>query len=279
MLVVDNDSSDESLSEARRAGFETLEMSRNAGFGAACNAGLQAVDNEFVLICNPDVVPEHEAIERLVSALQRNPDAAIEGATFGGNFEGRRFARIPRHLASFLPRRLTEKEPLKRIDMRVEVDRSRCEVEVDYAVGAFILCRRQVVEDVGGFDERFFLYFEEADLALRLGEAGWKTFLVSKARVAHGQSASSDGLSRSALTPFRLHSAYWFYRKHHTRLYAECARVVLSLGVGTDRVYRRLSARPQVYGKGTALAAFKSLETLKSEQLVSPSPSVGDQAA
>jgi N-acetylglucosaminyl-diphospho-decaprenol L-rhamnosyltransferase len=259
MVLVDNDSRDGSPEVAAAVGFEVIETGRNDGFGAGCNAGLRAVDNEFILFCNPDVKPCPEAIAQLLGALERVPDAAIAGATFGEERPGRRFANLPGHMVGFLPGSVNTRPAFARFERRFEIDRRAPYTPVDYAVGAFILCRAAALREVDGFDERFFLYFEEADLALRLSRRGWKALLVPSAGVEHEHNASSEGVAGPAMTKFRMHSAYLYYRKHFPRPYAELARLVLASSVLGDRAYRAILGRPQVYGRGAAIAPFRSI--------------------
>lgn len=263
MLVVDNASADDTVARARAAGFEVIETGTNDGFGSGCNAGLGAVSNEFVLFCNPDVEPTPDALERLLNALRNTSTAAIAGAAFDEALQGRKFIRITGQMVSFLPKGMSARFPLRRYECRVRIDQSQEQVVVDYAVGAFILCRTAVLRSAGGFDERFFLYFEEDDLARRLGKSGWLSILVPAARVAHEHNASSEGLSGPMMTPFRMHSVYLYYCKYHSRAYAEFARCTLALGVTLDRAYRALARRQQVYGAGTALAPFHSIKSIR----------------
>jgi N-acetylglucosaminyl-diphospho-decaprenol L-rhamnosyltransferase len=262
-LVVDNASTDGTVEAATSAGFEVLETGANDGFGAACNAGLAAVANTFVLFCNPDVTPAPDAIQRLLAALRKNETAAIAGATFDDALQGRKHIRLSGQLVGFLPMRVSRLRPLQRYECRLEIDQTQEQVEVDFAVGAFILCRVDALRSVGGFDERFFLYFEEDDLSRRLGKCGWSTVLVPSARVSHEHNASSEGLDGPSMTAFRLHSAYLYYRKYHSRAYAELARFTLAMGVTCDRAYRALVGRKQVYGRGTATAPFRSIESIR----------------
>jgi N-acetylglucosaminyl-diphospho-decaprenol L-rhamnosyltransferase len=271
-VVVDNASRDGSPKVAAAAGFEVIETGRNDGFGAGCNAGLRAVENEFVLFCNPDIEPAPEAIEQLLSTLRKVPDAAIAGGDFDEERPGRRFARISGHIVGFLPGTINRRPALARLERRFEIDRSAPYATVDYAVGAFILCRTAPVREIGGFDESFFLYFEEVDLALRLSRRGWKSLLVPSARVAHEHGASSEGVDAPTMTSFRMHSAYLYYRKHFPRPYAELARLVLAAGVLGDRAYRTLRGRPQVYGRGAATAPFRSLADVRRAHALGAGP-------
>jgi N-acetylglucosaminyl-diphospho-decaprenol L-rhamnosyltransferase len=264
MLVVDNASVDDTVARAREAGFEVHETGSNDGFGAGCNVALRLADTEFVLICNPDVVPAPAALEQLMAALWAVPTAAIAGAAFDQKVQARRFSRLSATVWSFLPRRA--QRPLKRFAVEVSVDRSREYVAVDYVVGAFMLCRVDALRSVGGFDERFFLYSEEEDLCRRLGEHGWQTLFVPSVSLTHEHSTSSEGVNIAVMSPFRFHSLYWYYRKYHSRAYAELARFTLAACLIADRTYRVLTRRQQVYGPGAATAPFRAIGSLRRAQ-------------
>jgi N-acetylglucosaminyl-diphospho-decaprenol L-rhamnosyltransferase len=262
MLVVDNASSDDTVARARAVGFDVHETGSNDGFGAACNEALRVTETEFVLICNPDVRPSSGALDELMTVLSEASSAAVAGASCDRPFHARRFSRISGNLWGFLPGRMQDK--LRRIGPEVPVGFSKYQV-VDYVVGAFMLCRVAALREVGGFDDRFFLYAEEEDLCRRLGERGWQTLLVPTVVVAHGERSSSEGVDGSVMAAFYFHSLYWYYRKYHSRLYAECARCVLAACVTIDRGYRALAGRKQVYDASAARAPFSDIGTLRGE--------------
>jgi N-acetylglucosaminyl-diphospho-decaprenol L-rhamnosyltransferase len=268
MLAVDNLSNDETVQRAEDAGFEVIETGDNRGFGAGCNVALRALDTELVLFCNPDVRPSHGALECLLAALAKAPTAAVAGAALDGDTRPRRFSRITTNIAGFfsddaldLLRRLRggrasedgEDRPMAGEDHLV----------VDYAVGACILCRVAPLLSVEGFDEDFFLYFEEEDLSRRLAQQGWQTLLVPRARVAHEQRGSSEGNGAALMAAFFTHSMYLYYRKHCSRRYAELARLVIALCVTGDRVYRAIARQPQRYGRMAATAPFRRAESIR----------------
>ncbi len=261
MLVVDNASVDDTVTRARLAGFDVHETGSNDGFGAACNVALHMTDTEFVLICNPDILPSLTALEQLVAALTATTTAAVAGAAFDRPFQARRFSRLSGTLWSFLPGWL--QRPLKRFSVEIPVDPSKDQVVVDYVVGAFMLCRAAALRLVGGFDERFFLYSEEEDLCRRLGERGWQTIFVPHVTLTHKHSTSSEGVDGAVMAPFRFHSLYWYYRRYHSRRYAEFSRFTISMCVTIDRAYRALTRQRQVYGPRTAIAAFRSTDSIR----------------
>jgi GT2 family glycosyltransferase len=261
MLVVDNASSDDTSDVARANGFEVLQNSHNEGFGAACNAGLQIAESEYVLLCNPDVRPSSDTLELLLSALQETPRAAVAGAALGGESGVRRFSRLSGSVASFLPANVHRRLGLgRRGGSSAE---GKAHLAVDYVEGAFMLCRVAALRSVGGFDERFFLYHEEEDLCRRLARRGWLTLLVPAAVAGHDHGTSSDGVGGGAMTAFRLHSLYWYQRKYHSRAYAELVRLAVAACVLLDRLCRALTRRRQVYPAGTARAAFRTVDALR----------------
>lgn len=264
MLAVDNLSVDDTVDRAREAGFDVLETGANDGFGAGCNAGLRAARTEFVLFCNPDVRPSRTALERLLATLISTSSAAVAGAVLGDDLRPRRFSRISTNVAGFLPNRLLDR--VRRFKKKAPVEQSEAHVVVDYVVGAFILCRVAPLRSVEGFDERFFLYCEEEDLSRRLHERGWQTLLVPSAAVSHEQRGSSEGFDGAAMAPFFTHSLYWYYRKYHSRGYAELARCVIAACVMLDRGYRAIARQPQLYGPRAAIAPFRSAESVRRDQ-------------
>jgi N-acetylglucosaminyl-diphospho-decaprenol L-rhamnosyltransferase len=261
MIVVDNASVDDTIARAQSVGFEVHEAGSNNGFGAGCNAGLRIATTEFLLFCNPDVLPSRSALEWLVAVLTRTPTAAIAGAALDEPLQARQFSGITRDVWSFFPGWLGAR--MRRFERRLPVDQEKGYVVVDYVVGALMLCRASALQSVGGFDESFFLYSEEEDLCRRLSKHGWQTLLVPSVTAVHAHSTSSEGVNKAIMAPFRFHSLYWYYRRYHSRMYAEFARCALSTCVIIDRWYRALTRREQVYGPKTAIALFRSIDYIR----------------
>jgi GT2 family glycosyltransferase len=113
------------------------------------------------------------------------------------------------------------------------------EADVDWVPGAFSIIRRDVLERVGFFDERFFLYYEEVDLCLRIKAAGYRVVYWPQLKVVHLGGESSKTVSRltlsskgSQLTLWRMRSALLYYRKHHP--------LKVRLAMGTETLWHRL---------------------------------------
>ena len=127
---------------------------------------------------------------------------------------------------------------------------------VDWAAGAALMIRRDVLDAIGGFDEAYFLYFEETDLCLRAAKAGWPTHYLPDARVMHIGSVST-GMREWTLPP-----DYWFasrehyFRKNHGRAYAVAA-VLAHLAGLTVRRLRAIRREDQTMPKGQARALIR----------------------
>jgi GT2 family glycosyltransferase len=180
ILVVDNASTDGSREVvARTPGVELISLDRNVGFAAANNIGAAAAaDCDCVVFLNPDAFPEPEWLERLIDAVRSSPDVAMFASEL-------RMAADPSRLdgagdayhVSGLPWRIGHGE-------RARGDHA-APYEVFAPCAAAALIRRPAFEDVGGFDESFFCYVEDVDLAFRLRLRGHRCLYVPGAVVRH----------------------------------------------------------------------------------------------
>lgn len=206
--VVDNGSTDDSREVARGLGAQVVEMGSNLGFSAANNAGVSSTDAEVLIFCNPDVTVTAEGIEALVGHVRRHGGIVAPQLVNadGSPQENGRGAPYPMRKVGHL---------LGRHDVRylrlAEPGRS---IEVVWAMGAAVAVRRSDFDRLGGWDERFFLYYEDADLCLRARAAGMPVRVDGNIRWVHGWGrATRRGMS---LTAWRheLASAARFYQAH-----------------------------------------------------------------
>src|SRR4051812_17633415 len=213
IVVVDNNSSDDSAALAEAAGVEVLRRDRNDSLAAAVNAGARRMSDDVFALLNPDVlIDDPVAVHGLrthftdpsvgaVAPALRLPDGRLQDSARG--------VPTPRQLAL---RRMFHQD--------LGAVHSDEPVDVDWAVAAFLLIRRKAFEDVDGFDERYRLYFEDVDFCVRLWSAGWTVRLDPTVVVRHEHRASSR---QSVLTrTFREHvrSAGRFFARHPDLLLA-----------------------------------------------------------
>ena len=200
VVVVDNGSTDGSLSAALAAapGIEVVDPGKNLGYGAAANRGVAATASELVLVCNPDLEVPADAVAALVAALDADPGRALAGPLIrtpsGDRYpSARRFPSMVDAGGHALLGIFAPDNRFTRNYQRSELDASGdAALDVDWVSGACFLVRRDAFEQVGGFDESYFMYAEEVDLCWRLGRAGWKVTYAPTAEVTHLQGRSTD---------------------------------------------------------------------------------------
>jgi N-acetylglucosaminyl-diphospho-decaprenol L-rhamnosyltransferase len=232
-LVVDNASGDGSAAAARAAfpAARVLENPENVGFAAASNRGLREAGAELVLLLNSDAEVRPGAVEALVEVLRGRPDVAIVGPRTVGS-DGRPQVSFGPDLTPWsewgqarLVRGVREGRPDA---MRQAAALSAGEREVDWVSGSCLMARRRVLQDVGFFDEAFFLYEEDADLCRRVRHAGHKVLYSPRAEVLHHLGRSMEKAPARARHEYdRSHLAY--YRKHNPAWQSGLLRIYLFL--------------------------------------------------
>ena len=223
VVVADNASSDGSAELLRRRspGVAVIEMGRNAGFSVANNRALEVSSGRYVVFLNGDAVPLPAALDALVHFLDEHPGAGVAGPRLenpDGSDQGTARA-FPTPAAALFGRRspLTRVFPRNRFSRRYLSGRERQGAqpfEVDWVSGACLVIRRAVIDDVGGLDERFFMYWEDADLCRRVKALGRAVWCVPTARVVHAEGSSRRGWPAPQVRVFH-QSAYRYYAKHH----------------------------------------------------------------
>ncbi len=197
VVVVDNGSSDGSLAAAEATGLvdAVVRPGRNVGYGAGANRGVAVTRGDVVLVCNPDVEVSPEALVRLVDALDRDPGLGLVGplirATTGERYPSAR--RFPSLLDAAGHALLGLFAPDNRFTRAYRMDdlAESGTYDVDWVSGACFVVRRGAFEQVGGFDESYFMYAEDVDLCWRLGRRGWRIGYVTDAEAVHVQGVST----------------------------------------------------------------------------------------
>jgi hypothetical protein len=220
LLVRDNGSTDGTVEMLSRLvpEAEVEAGAENLGFAAGVNRILTRSDAPWVFLLNSDAWPEPGAIGRLIETARKHPRAAAIGPRLehpeGGlqhstfPFPGLRIAGI----SAFVPRRIGQKRGEKlMLEGFWMHDSPR---RVDWAIGAAVLIRRDALDDVGLFDERFFMYVEDLEWCWRASRRGWEILFDPSAVVRHVGNASGVQ-DEAARTRAYLLNAYRFYRREH----------------------------------------------------------------
>ena len=225
VIVVDNDSGDGCLAMvAEQFPWVVRVQSRtNRGFGAGNDLGIARARGRYVMILNPDIALFPGQIDDLVSFMDAHPRAGVAGPRLlypdGAAQEScRRFPSflMPVYRRTVLGHLPGPRRQLERFLMN-DFDHAEHRM-VDWLMGACLIARRDVLEQLGGFDEKFFLYFEDLDLCRRCWDAGWQVWYVASASPVHYHQRLSAGDGVSALFKpaawQHLRSAVRYYRKY-----------------------------------------------------------------
>jgi GT2 family glycosyltransferase len=241
VVVVDNASTDGSLEAVADLPVSTVALPVNGGFARGCNVGWRLASAPFVLFLNPDASIDPDSLDALVAVLEADSGVGAAGPLIVHSdgtlaFSQRRFPR----LRSSFAQALFAHRALPRATWTDEVERDATLYErarsPEWVAGACIAVRRTALERIGGFDEGFFLYCEDADLCLRLRGAGYDVRFEPRARCVHEGGASRP---RSTLLPVLAESRVRFAVKHRGRASAWAERAAIALGEVTHAIAGR----------------------------------------
>ena len=211
-----------------------LELPENArlvendcprGFSANVNRGVDETNGDFVVIANPDTEPSPDAVRILRDFAAERQRCGIAGPQLrypDGRWQPsrRRFPTVRGTLARRTPLRYLT-HPFERQRDHYLLDEPPAEpVQADWMLGAFLLLRREMLDELGGFDEQFRLYGEDIELCYRAAKAGWERWYVPQAVVTHRYAAEIDRKLLTRHTLWQWRGIARFVRKHPERLRA-----------------------------------------------------------
>ena len=261
VVVVDNASRDGSVEMLRREypSVRVIANETNRGFGAANNQALRLMEGRYALLLNSDTILKENAVQALYDFMEDHPDAAMACGQLL-NADGSKqnsVAAFPTLLTLAMNMPVLEylfpgQYPSKRYPRHEPV-------EVDSCIGACMIVRKEAIDRVGGFDERYFFFFEETDWALRMRKAGWKVYHVPEAFIYHLQGKSVGADVRSRYHFYR--SRYQYFKKWGSPLSYSAARVMIFARLAVNGIFsflacaltlgsvRALRNRSSVYAK------------------------------
>ena len=239
LVLVDNGSRD-GVPQALARAYERDERVRvvynhaNLGFGPAVNVGARQAGGEALLVLNPDCMLEPETLSRMLDVQRMHPDAGVIGA-------------VPCDADGTPDPASRRRDPLLRRSLnemtgRVKRDASRYEgvdvsgpmpdavIETENVSGALMLLPRAAFEQVGGFDEGYFLHCEDLDLCRRARDAGYKVLLAGNVRVRHAKGGSSA--HRPVFVSYHKHRGMWrWFRKFDPAARKPLTRALVACGI------------------------------------------------
>ncbi len=214
VIVVDNNSPDKSIRDfpSRFPDCSFYFLKQNRGFGAGCNYGVEKSRGEYILFLNPDVELINSDVIDLVSFMDENSDVALNSGLmtdYSGNIS---------YCYNYFPdlswefSQATGFRLMKKIYTLIDYSsKAKHNFEVDWFHGAFLLVRKNIFEEINGFDENFFLYYEDVDLQKKIKSLNYKIFCLPKVRIRHftrGSVRSSDG---QKIYTYNMHMSKLYY--------------------------------------------------------------------
>jgi GT2 family glycosyltransferase len=251
IVVLDNASEDGSVAEVRERfpDVRVIAQTFRAGFAANHNTVIRATTGRYVYVLNEDTTADDWALDRLVAYLDANPRVAALGPKLVYP-DGRRQAsawRFPTPLVTALGL-----VTLGKLGVTQSLGDSPRPVE--WVTGAAVLLRREALDQVGLFDEDFFLYSEEVDLQLRLSRAGWEVRYFPEVTVVHHESQfSAEVPERRINEMWRSRHRYW--RKHHSGPAARTAAILTGAQYAARAALAPVAGRDPVVGRRMRLHA------------------------
>jgi len=236
--VVDNGSTDGSIAAAGERFAETkfIQNRVNFGFARANNQALNMAAGRYLLLLNPDTKVSEGAIEKLIFFMDSHPEVGVAGAQLLNSDASKQNS-----IANFpsLATELLNKSLLRWLFPNRFPGKYRhypVPIEVDSVIGACMMVRRDVINQVGLFDEEYFLFLEETDWCYRIKKAGWKIYHVPQAEIYHFQGKSTEAERKRAKVEY-YRSRYHFFKKNKGNLQWAILLVGLLIRLGFELLF------------------------------------------
>ena len=264
IVIVDNDSQDGSYEHFQKAAAEKgwaahgrIRVERtasNGGFGSGNNSAIRAGLSDgrkpdYAYLLNPDAVPQDGSIRALVDELEANPKVGVVGSlilTPDGEpaYGAFRFPSIVREFEDAARTAVLSKMLERGRDTSPIALEKR---EVDWVSGSSVMFRQAMLDEIGLFDEAYFLYFEETDLCLRAKRAGWEIWSLPASRVTHIGGVAT-GMNRWERVPrYWFDSRFYYFRKNFGLLYTVAITLALLAGEMVWYLRKLLNPKAQRY--------------------------------
>jgi GT2 family glycosyltransferase len=239
IILVDNYSCD-GIVELVKSSFpdiRIIENVDNVGYSKANNQGVQISSGRYILLLNSDTVIQPDTLEIMISFMDTHPTVGASGCKVvlpNGELDKACRRGFPTPSASFYYAfgfsKLFPNVPRFNQYQLGYLDPDES-YHVDCLVGAFMMVRREVIDQVGGLDEEFFMYGEDIDWCYRIKQAGWGIYYYPKTSITHYKGASSR--RKPFKIVYEFHRAMWlFHRKHYKKKYLPLVNGLVYLGIG-----------------------------------------------
>jgi GT2 family glycosyltransferase len=217
--LVDNASTDGSVENVQSLfpDLYVIKNEKNLGFAAANNLAFKSMNGRYALLLNTDTVLTEDAVRKLYDFMESTPQAGLSCGQLLNQDDSKQnsIANFPSLFSLLCNETLLRILFPKKFPSKRQIYASP--VEIDSCIGACMMARKQAMDEVGLFDERYFFFFEETDWARRMKRSGWKVYFVPGARIYHAQGQSVGRTIRSRLMFYR--ARYLYFVKWYPRAF------------------------------------------------------------
>ncbi|KQC47974.1 glycosyl transferase family 2 [Geobacillus sp. Sah69] len=238
IIVVDNHSSDDSVHiiKGEFQNVVVIENKQNVGFSKANNQAIKLSKGRYILLLNSDTIVREDTIEKMIEFMDKNKKVGASGCKVilpNGELDWACHRGFPTPQASFYYlvglARLFPKSP-RFNQYHLGYMNLNEPHPIDCLVGAFMIVRREVIEQVGLLDEQFFMYGEDIDWCYRIKQAGWEIYYCPFTSIIHYKGASSQ--KKPFKIVYEFHRAMClFHRKHYARKYPFIVNCLVYTGI------------------------------------------------
>lgn len=239
VLLIDNHSQDASVSEIRKQYPEVRLFCNhdNVGFSKANNQGIRAAKGTYVLLLNSDTVVQEDTFQTMIDFMIQNAHVGAAGCKVvlpDGTLDKACRRGFPTPSASFyyafgISKWFPDNPKFNQYQLsHLDPDK---DYPVDCLVGAFMMVRREAIDQAGMLDEDFFMYGEDIDWCYRIKEAGWEIYYYPYTQIVHYKGASSRRKPFKIIYEFH-RAMYLFHKKHYRRKYSVFVNSMVYAGIG-----------------------------------------------
>lgn len=241
VIVVDNNSTDGSAEAAKALGSVIIKNKENLGFATANNQGFKISRGKYILFLNSDTEINDNVLGEMISWMKDNTTVGVSSSALrnkDGSMQatGGYFPTLPRVFSwmtiqdlPFVDNIIKPFHPYHAKSFFSKGDSFyRSKKELDWVTGAFLLCRREALEKIKGWDETFFMYVEEVDLCFRVKQMGYSIWYLPKWNITHLGGASSKTSEFSLISEYK--GVIKFYAKHYPSWQLPILRLILKIG-------------------------------------------------
>lgn len=258
IIIVDNQSADGTPSMLREEfpHIQLIEAGANLGFGRANNLGAEQARGKYLFFLNTDTILLNNAVKILVDFMENHPRAGICGANLYTHDmrEGHSFFPLPtvaNEIKAQFPFIIT-----KNSLFYTTFNRTGKPLEVDCILGADLMIRRDVFEQVGGFDPDFFLYYEETEMTYRVRKAGYKVYSVPDAEIIHlcGMSTDSPFGEKNLWSNREMaYSKFLYFHKISGRAGVRYLNLLQTIKCKSGELFYRIKNKPEKIARWRSL--------------------------